>query len=476
MEEFHCDNNKKCCAQLFADCYNNKQHYEICCKELSQETKKEIEVDITSEIIIGVHFNICVQYPNTNRIINNIKFTINKLNEDFNNNPTNKNTYIQQYYESLTEEKKKTFDDYISKASSANIKFVASSYRYKVLNTKNIINENNFNYINVNNFLRKNSPPMTNRLNIWVVEMRSILGYASFPWLKADARHLDGVVLSRYVFGNPAINPYVYKSYNLSKTLTHEVGHWLGLLHTFQGLRISIDKVFNLEKAEIDYDKTTDDDTTYDCIVDTPIQKNPSFGVINNNNWNNNIENTYPMFMNYMDYSDDICLFMFTEDQVKKMRLFINQYRKDAINKVNAKYNFVTGKLESAKRNILPETRSFYIKTYNAGRHTTSGSMKILQDFIIFQKGARGIYELNQKIDSPINRFKISAPEIKSKDGYIGYFSPKTKKWKVSYFNGKTTEIMVNDDIQNIGNNKFKIMIGTKGAPISIKYFTIHIL
>ncbi len=59
----------------------------------------------------------------------------------------------------------------------------------------------------------------------------SLLGYATFPWENIDEDiALDGVVIS-----NTAIKGGSNPKYNLGITLVHEVGHWLGLFHTFQG-------------------------------------------------------------------------------------------------------------------------------------------------------------------------------------------------------------------------------------------------
>jgi hypothetical protein len=132
-------------------------------------------------------------------------------------------------------------------------------------------------------------------LNIWVCNLSGgLLGYATPPSV-ADATR-DGVVIGYNYFGNTGpLNP----SFNMGRTSTHEVGHWLGLAHTWGS------------------GGCTNDDN----IPDTPIQTGPNFGCP-----------TYPsescsnaalggdMFMNYMDYCDDICFNLFTNDQKAVMR------------------------------------------------------------------------------------------------------------------------------------------------------------
>ncbi len=68
-----------------------------------------------------------------------------------------------------------------------------------------------------------------NALNIWLVNFQ-YLGIAQFPWDYAQSPGTDGV---RVHFGSLPGGPI--QNYNLGETATHEVGHWLGLYHTFQG-------------------------------------------------------------------------------------------------------------------------------------------------------------------------------------------------------------------------------------------------
>ncbi|KAJ3404278.1 hypothetical protein HDV05_007273, partial [Chytridiales sp. JEL 0842] len=66
-------------------------------------------------------------------------------------------------------------------------------------------------------------------LNIYTTSVKGLLGYSTFPWEVANALTDDGVVV-RYNTLPGGVAPF-----NLGYTLVHEVGHWLGLLHTFQG-------------------------------------------------------------------------------------------------------------------------------------------------------------------------------------------------------------------------------------------------
>jgi hypothetical protein len=130
-------------------------------------------------------------------------------------------------------------------------------------------------------------------LNIWVCNLggRS-LGYATLPGGPADK---DGVVIGSDVFGTVG---NVRAPFNKGRTATHEVGHWLGVKHVWG-----------------------DTDCGDDGVDDTPRQKSynfgaPSFPHVTECSQTANGD----MFMNYMDFSDDAVMNMFTIGQKKRMR------------------------------------------------------------------------------------------------------------------------------------------------------------
>jgi len=67
-------------------------------------------------------------------------------------------------------------------------------------------------------------------LNIYITSPPALLGWSSFPESAREDREYDGVVIGFYTLPGSTIKPY-----NLGMTMAHEVGHWLGLLHTFEG-------------------------------------------------------------------------------------------------------------------------------------------------------------------------------------------------------------------------------------------------
>jgi hypothetical protein len=150
------------------------------------------------------------------------------------------------------------------------------------------------------------SPWPTGRyLNIWVCKLAGgLLGYAQFPGGPAKT---DGVVILNTAFGTSGI---VKPPFNLGRTTTHEVGHFLNLRHIWGD---------------------TEDCSGSDFVDDTPNAENPNYK-----------KPTYPhitcnngpygdMFMNYMDYVDDDSMFMFTLGQVVRMHAALDGPRSSLV-------------------------------------------------------------------------------------------------------------------------------------------------
>jgi len=136
-------------------------------------------------------------------------------------------------------------------------------------------------------------------LNIWVGNITGgILGYASFP--NEAGTSTDGVVLHyRYVGITGASSPY-----NLGRTATHEVGHYFNLRHIWG-----------------DKNNCSDDDE----ITETPMQYEASSGNPTFPKYDR-CSGTFPgiMFMNYMDYSNDRSMNLFTKEQTTRMLAALN--------------------------------------------------------------------------------------------------------------------------------------------------------
>ena len=138
-------------------------------------------------------------------------------------------------------------------------------------------------------------------LNIWVCNLTEYLGYAYFPGVRPQ---IDGVVIRYKSFGTIGVAEYPF---NLGRTTTHEIGHYLSLQHIWGG------------------DSPTCGDS--DMVDDTPNQAGPNYDIpdyplISCNNGPHG-----DMFMNYMDYVHDEAMIMFTAQQVVRMRTALSQVR-----------------------------------------------------------------------------------------------------------------------------------------------------
>jgi pregnancy-associated plasma protein-A len=136
-------------------------------------------------------------------------------------------------------------------------------------------------------------------LNFYVTNAGgNLLGWATFPSSYASNPLMDGVVV--YFDSLPGgVDP----RFNEGDTGTHEVGHWLGLYHTFQDAC----SAFN------------------DRVADTPAERSPAFGCQKG-------RDTCPTagldpVENFMDYSDDPCLYRFSGGQSARMESLSLQYR-----------------------------------------------------------------------------------------------------------------------------------------------------
>ncbi len=130
-------------------------------------------------------------------------------------------------------------------------------------------------------------------LNMWVCNMTGgILGYAQFP---GGAAATDGVVMGHTCFGTTGT---AQAPYNRGRTATHEVGHWLNLFHIWGDDGTSC--------------------TGSDQVTDTPNQADENYGCPSFPTAS--CSNTSDMYMNYMDYTDDACMYMFTTGQKTRMR------------------------------------------------------------------------------------------------------------------------------------------------------------
>ena len=135
----------------------------------------------------------------------------------------------------------------------------------------------------------------TTKLNIWIVSSMpssqgETLGYAQFP---GGSSATDGVVFAGKFTGTTGS---AQAPYNLGRTATHEVGHWMNLRHIWG-----------------------DANCGSDLVSDTPAMDSPNFGFPAAGLRSTCSGQPLEMFMNYMDYVDDNAMFMFSNGQKTRM-------------------------------------------------------------------------------------------------------------------------------------------------------------
>ncbi|MFD1062820.1 thrombospondin type 3 repeat-containing protein [Winogradskyella litorisediminis] len=139
----------------------------------------------------------------------------------------------------------------------------------------------------------------TRYFNFWVGNIGGgILGYATFPTSAGDPN--DGIVMSPEYFGSSDYEAaagetfFLSPPYDLGRTTTHEIGHYLNLRHIWGDGGCGVD----------------------DFVADTPESDGSNFGCATGSMSCGTVD----MVENYMDYSDDGCMGLFTQGQIDRMR------------------------------------------------------------------------------------------------------------------------------------------------------------
>lgn len=221
-------------------------------------------------------------------------------------------------------------------------------------------------------------------LNIWVTTLKDdFLGYAEFPIGEYDGLELeeidetiDGVMIDHRAFGSK-IGTSTNGVYTYGRTLTHEIGHWLGLIHTWG-----------------------DEYCGDDFCNDTPPTESGNLSIKCTPKYSNcGGTRTLNMIENYMDYTADSCMNIFTNDQKTRVRaiLEVSKRRKRLI--TNSEFN-------------LPQTEKLIVKVLENPSSTDYFQFQILLNafanfnYEIFDSSGKQIIQA-QFEDSPSRLIQI---------------------------------------------------------------------
>jgi hypothetical protein len=252
-------------------------------EQIESFTKKVISTGnfrrtASGQIAIPVVVNVLYKTAAENISDAQIQSQITVLNEDFNkaNSDVTNTPYL-----------------FTSVIGDVGVTFVLSSIVRKQTNKKSW---------GTNDAMKKSSQggidptDPAHNLNMWSCNLGRYLGYAQFP---GGNPATDGVVILYSAFGSRTIYPdgtYISK-YDLGRTASHEVGHWMNLRHIWG-----------------------DDGGSCsgpDYVDDTPNQGAENYGCPGFPHVS--CSNSGDMSMNYMDYTDDKCMYMFTQGQAARM-------------------------------------------------------------------------------------------------------------------------------------------------------------
>ncbi|UEG50385.1 zinc metalloprotease [Ferruginibacter lapsinanis] len=228
---------------------------------------------VNGVIEIPVVVNVLYKTTAENISLAQIQSQIDVLNEDFNNQNADR-TKVPAEFSSVD--------------ATVGVRFVLASVVRKSTTKKSW---------GTNDAMKKSSQgginptDPTHNLNIWSCNLgNGILGYAQFP---GGNLATDGVVILYSAFGRTGT---LIPTYNKGRTATHEVGHWMNLRHIWG-----------------------DASCGNDLVDDTPVAATANYGCPSYPKLTTCTGKKAEMTMNYMDYTDDACMYMFTNGQKSRM-------------------------------------------------------------------------------------------------------------------------------------------------------------
>jgi hypothetical protein len=252
----------------------------------------------------------------------------------------------------------------------------------------------------------------TKYLNIYVGNLNGLLGYANFP---PGTVGNDHVVALYSAVGGPNF-PGTYNPYHLGRTVTHEVGHWLNLHH-----------VFNSGCSGLNNNNCQ---SGGDRVCDTPPQNVSHFGCPINNPNTCTEQSPFPapytgdmvdMFENYMDYTDDPCMNIYTSGQATRMNTAITSLRNGLLTSLGC---VPVGIEELADQSLIsvspnPSSGIFELKFNESMESEITIMVTDLLGKTVFEKSLSGQNGKSFTLDLSGNAHGIYHMKAETKVGYL---------------------------------------------------------
>jgi len=233
-----------------------------------------------SSIIIPVVVHVVYNTPDQNISDAQVQSQIDVMNEDFSATNKDYNNYDAGYG---------------SVKGNMDIRFCLTQVIHKQTKTKSFGTNDNMKYDKRGG---SDAVDPMHVFNIWVCNLGSkLLGYAYYPGISPEK---FGVVCHVNAFGRGA-GYNLFPEYNLGRTVTHEAGHCFGLVHIWGDANCGSDEV-----------------------DDTPLHNAANFGCPGEGHLSTCTGTPLEMWMNYMDYTDDKCMYFFSDGQSSRASFFIN--------------------------------------------------------------------------------------------------------------------------------------------------------
>lgn len=258
--------------------------------------------------------------------------------------------------------------------------------------------------------------PYRDYLNIWVVRNiarepqngGTILGYARLPY--STSASTDGIVIRSDRVGTIGTS----NSARAGRTMTHEAGHWLGLLHPFQG------------------GCGSSCSNSGDFVCDTPPVDGPSFGCpLGNNTCSNDSPDQLDMVENFMDYANGNCQNAFTKGQRDVCHFYLDRSVNGRASNASSSNITATGVNQTADCAPIAD---FYIQTG--------------EEFTICQGGTVSFkdWSYNGDIESRVWTFEGGTPSTSTfSDPTVTYNTPGTYKVTLKVTNNKGSDQLTRD-------------------------------